>query len=336
MQVRAYLTSPHILSIKLLYLATGCTSRQRVTLFWKVTTLHTSICVFFMGTGLWCLWVRPWVGGGWGLCGRLGPNEKLHNSGLLCLFTLSHSCQDLEDGGGKVRATLHDWNRSRRLLWLHSFRFYITENLWRYTETINSACGSNVQLSCNHINNRTISLKQHKQLEIETINPTLWKVSHLSQRFCFPLSSDFLWFIYMVLLSGCVICLVSRRTVRWCSEPASPRACQSCCHGRWRHPDRRNQSRGKNLKTELERTCTENKIKSPSIGGYCQFFHGQVFLNVLLYKIQCDKFILFIQWQRIYSLGWCSGWAALAETVMWAESLLPQHTESNHALNYDH
>lgn len=134
---------------------------------------------FFMWAGLWCLRVRPWVGG-WGLCGRLGPNEKLHNSGLLCLFTLSPSCQDLRVGGGG----LHYWNRSR----LHSFRFCIIENLRRNTETINSVSGSNVQHSWDHSKNRfhwnDTNGDSNRKLG-------LWKVSHLPQHFCSPLSSDF-------------------------------------------------------------------------------------------------------------------------------------------------
>lgn len=45
--------------------------------------------------------------GGWGLSGRLGPNEKIHNSGLLCLFTLSPSCLVHGDGGVGVHSTWH-------------------------------------------------------------------------------------------------------------------------------------------------------------------------------------------------------------------------------------
>ena len=144
-------THTHPLNQAALASAKGYTSRQRVTLLENGNTTYflPSVCFLWEQDFDVCESGPGW--GGWSLCGRLGPNERLHNSGLLCLFTLSPSCQDLRDGTGAAGGggAHYTTETEAGVCCLHFFRFYITENLWRNTETINSVCGSNVQLSCN-------------------------------------------------------------------------------------------------------------------------------------------------------------------------------------------
>lgn len=132
-------------------------STASYTLLESHNTTHFHLCIFYGSRTL--MFASQALGGGAEACVEDWGLMKSSTTAACCVcLPFRPAARTSEMEGGKVGATLHDWNRSRRLLWLHSFRFYITENLWGNTETINSACESNMQLSCNHGNIWTISM----------------------------------------------------------------------------------------------------------------------------------------------------------------------------------
>lgn len=156
-------THTHPLNQAALASAKGYTSRQRVTLLENGNTTHflPSVCFLWEQDFDVCESGPGW--GGWSLCGRLGPNERLHNSGLLCLFTLSPSCQDLRDGTGAAGGGHTTRLKQKQASAVSTFSDFISLKTF---EEILKPLTQSVGQTCNFPatnNNRTGSMKDYQK-----------------------------------------------------------------------------------------------------------------------------------------------------------------------------